>query len=626
MPQSFAPYRATRRRLAATAVVSALLGSALTLAPTAAATQPSGGYLAPVSGKSADDSSPRQTYSRLVESRRGADPVRIDLLAINDFHGALEKTDPAVSSAGRINNTPAGGVEYLARHLKQLRAKARANGSHPITVAAGDLIGATPLISAAFHDEPAIEAMNRVGLEVASVGNHEFDEGKRELLRMQRGGCLRDGDGRDNQDSCPGGRTFKGADFRYLAANVLWADQAEHRRETLLPATKVIKKSGVKVGFIGMTLEGTPEIVTRAGIEGLRFADEVRTANRLVPSLRARGVESIVVLLHQGAVPTDPSAYDACSGVSGPAVDIAQQLSPRIDAVVSGHTHQPYNCMVDDPQGQPRLLTSASALGRMVTDVHLLVKPRSGDVIRRAAYAQNKIVTNTGVAPVAKLTRLVNTFKRLVAPIAGQVIGHTTSGTVSRTQNLAGESPLGDLIADSQLADDSVVPPGGEEPVIAFMNPGGIRDDLVTEGANNAITYGTAFTVQPFNNFLVSMDLTGAQIDTLLEQQFSGANESFNKVLQVSAGFSYTWDASAPAGSKVDPSTITLNGETIDPGATYRIVVNNFLSDGGDGFVVLTEGENKYVGGLDIDALADYLAANDPYQPTSGDARIKRVE
>jgi 5'-nucleotidase len=340
--------------------------------------------------------------------------------------------------------------------------------------------------------------------------------------------------------------------------------------------------------------------------------------------LRARGVESIVVLLHQGAVPADPTAYDACNGVTGPAVDIAQELSPRIDAVVSGHTHQPYNCMVDDAKGQPRLLTSASALGRMVTDVHLLVNPRTGNVVREAAYAQNRIVTNTGVAPVAKLTRLVNTFRRLVAPIAGQVIGHTTSGTVSREQNAAGESPLGDLIADSQLADESVVAPGGEAPEIAFMNPGGIRDDLVTN-ADNAVTYGAAFTVQPFNNFLVSMDLTGAQIDTLLEQQFSGANESFAKVLQVSAGFSYTWDASATAGSKVDQSTIQLNGETIDANATYRIVVNNFLSDGGDGFVVLTEGQNKYVGGLDIDALADYLAANDPYDPTSGDARITRV-
>ncbi len=624
MTQSSAPSGAARRRIAVTtaAAVTALLGSALTLSPTASAIERS--VAVPAVGTSTEDLAPRQTYQRLVNARGGADPVRIDLLAINDFHGALEVTDPAVSSAGRINDTPAGGVEYLARHLKQLRAKARANGSHPITVAAGDLIGGTPLISAAFHDEPTIEAMNRVGLEVASVGNHEFDEGKRELLRMQRGGCLRDGDGRDNQDSCPDGRTFGGADFRYLAANVLWADQAAHRRSTLLPATKVIKKGGVKVGFIGMTLEGTPDVVTRAGIEGLRFADEVRTANRLVPSLRARGVESIVVLLHQGAVPADPTAYDDCNGVTGPAVDIAQDLSPRIDAVVSGHTHQPYNCMVEDPKGQPRLLTSASALGRMVTDIHLLVEPRTGDVVREAAYAQNRIVTNTGIAPVRALTRLVNTFTRLVEPIAGEVIGHTTSGTVSRVQNAAGESPLGDLIADSQLADDSVVPPGGEAPQIAFMNPGGIRDDLITK-AGNAVTYGAAFTVQPFNNFLVSMDLTGAQIDTLLEQQFSGANESFNKVLQVSEGFSYTWDASAPAGSKVDPSTIQLDGETIDPNATYRIVANNFLSDGGDAFLVLTEGQNKYVGGLDIDALADYLATNDPYAPTSGDDRITRV-
>ena len=622
MTQSSAPSSATPRRLAVTAAVTALFGSALHVPASASAIEP--GMPTAAASRSSEDLSPRQTYQRLVQARAGTNPVRIDLLAINDFHGALEVTDPDVSSAGRINNTPAGGVAYLARHLKELRAKARANGSHPITVAAGDLIGGSPLVSAAFHDEPTIEAMNRVGLEVASVGNHEFDEGKRELLRMQRGGCLRDGDGRDNQDSCPNGRTFGGADFRYLAANVLWADQAAHRRSTLLPATKVIKKGGVKVGFIGMTLEGTPDVVTRAGIEGLRFADEVRTANRLVPSLRARGVESIVVLLHQGAVPHDPTAYDACNRVKGPAVGIAKKLSPRIDAVVSGHTHQPYNCMVKDPKGQPRLLTSASALGRMVTDIHLLVDPRTGNVVREAAYAQNRIVTNKRIAPVRTLARLVNTFTRLVEPIAGQVIGHTTTGTVSREQNAAGESPLGDLIADSQLAAESVVPPDGEAPQIAFMNPGGIRDDLLTE-AGNAVTYGAAFTVQPFNNFLVSMDLTGKQIDTLLEQQFSGANETFNKVLQVSEGFSYTWDASAPAGSKVDPTTIKLDGEVINPDATYRIVANNFLSDGGDGFLVLTQGQNKYVGGLDIDALADYLEANDPYDPTSGDGRITRV-
>lgn len=238
----------------------------------------------------------------------------------------------------------------VARHLKRLRHKATANDASTITVAAGDLIGASPLLSAAFHDEPTIEALNKMRLQIASVGNHEFDEGYRELLRMQRGGCLKDGDGRNNQDSCLGGKDFAGADFQYLSANVKWDEQGDHQRPTVFPATKVVRVEGIKVGFIGMTLEDTPTIVTQSGVAGLTFTDEVRTANRLVPALKERGVEAIVVLLHEGAVPTDSTAYDGCTGVTGPALDIAKKLSPEIDAVVSGHTHQPYNCMVKDPE------------------------------------------------------------------------------------------------------------------------------------------------------------------------------------------------------------------------------------------------------------------------------------
>ncbi|MEJ7743012.1 MAG: metallophosphoesterase [Nocardioidaceae bacterium] len=380
--------------------------------------------------------SARQVYQRLSQpSAAKPDKVRLDLLAINDFHGNLE-TIPATSSSGRINNTPAGGVEYLARHLKMLRAQSRANGATPVTVAAGDLIGASPLLSAAFHDEPTIEAMNKIGLQVASVGNHEFDEGWRELRRMQRGGCIKDGrNGQNNQNSCPNHR-FRGADFRYLSANVKWDDDKTHRRSTLFPSYKIVKVEGIKVGFIGMTLEDTPSIVSQSGIKGLKFTDEVRTANRLVPELREHGVKAIVVLLHQGVVPTDPTAYNECSGATGPALDIAKNLSPAIDAVISGHTHQPYNCTVRDPLDRPRLLTSASSFGRLITDVHLLLNPKTRDVVRPAAYAVNEIVTNNqdgpdadtlpdaNIAPVAALSRLIAMYKELVAPIATEVIGH----------------------------------------------------------------------------------------------------------------------------------------------------------------------------------------------------------
>lgn len=582
--------------------------------------------------------SARHTYNRLSQPNgSGSGKVRLDLLAINDFHGNLEPI-PATSSSGRINNTPAGGVEFLARHLKKQRAQSRANEATPLTVAAGDLIGASPLLSAAFHDEPTIEAMNEIGLQVGSVGNHEFDEGWRELRRLQRGGCIEDGeDGENNQNSCPDHK-FAGADFRYLSANVKWDDGKTHKRPTLFPSYKIFNVQGIKVGFIGMTLKDTPSIVSQAGIEGLKFTAEVRTANQLVPELRAKGVKAIVVLLHQGVVPTDPTAYNDCPGVTGPALDIAKNLHPEIDAVVSGHTHQPYNCIVRDPLQRPRLLTSASSFGRMVTNVHLLLGPKTHDVVRPAEYAVNRIVTNnqdgpdadtlpdSNIQPVRALSQLIALYKELVAPIANEVIGHLADTAIlSRTPDDSGESPLGNLIADAQRADDSVIPPGGDAPTIAFMNPGGIRADLI-ENADNNLTYEAAFTTQPFNNFLVSMDLTGQQILDLLEQQWSGGNVApSNKILQVS-GIEYTWDQSEPPGSKVVDGSVRVDSDgdgvtdaALDPAITYRIVCNSFLSDGGDNFSVFAAGTNKYIGGLDIDALVDYLNAQDPYTPVATD-------
>ncbi len=627
---------ATHHRSARTR--SALAGSvaALTALVSAGTAQPALSMPADDSGRSG-----RDAYQRLTSARADADMVRVDVLAINDFHGALEPVDPKLSSAGRINNTPAGGAAFLARHLDRLRNRAEKNEAATITVAAGDLIGASPLLSAAFHDEPTIKAMNRIGLQVASVGNHEFDEGYRELLRMQRGGCLDDGDGQNNQDSCPAGTGFRGANFQYLGANVRWAEQEGHRRPTVFPATKVIKVQGIKVGFIGMTLQDTPSIVTQSGVAGLKFTDEVRTANRIVPALKERGVEAIVVLLHQGVVPTDPASYDYCTGITGPALEIGKNLHSEIDAVITGHTHQPYNCVIHGPDGRRRLMTSAASYGRLITDVHLLLNPRTGDVVRRAAYAQNKIVTNNldgldtddapdaNTRPVQALLSLIEKFKELVEPIANQVVGHIApaaeTNSLTRSVDDSGESPLGNLIADAQKNDPSVVPQSGEKPVIAFMNPGGIRADLV-ENENGDVTYEAAFTVQPFNNFDVSMDLTGQQILDLLEQQWSGANASYPKILQVS-GIEYTWDRSADPGDRVvdgsvvvdhdgDPSTPMVALVPVD---TYRVVANSFLSDGGDNFSVFTEGQDKYVGGLDIDALTRYLGDHDPYSPTPTD-------
>jgi 5'-nucleotidase len=558
--------------------------------------------------------------------------VKLDLLAFNDFHGQLEVVPPT-SSSGRINNTPAGGGAYLAALLEAERAKSRAAGATPITVAAGDLIGASPLLSAAFHDEPTIEAMNMMGLQVASVGNHEFDEGWRELLRMQDGGCLDDGDGENGADSCPGGKTFEGADFAYLGANVVWKDPTGHESPTVLPPVKVMNVKGEKVAFIGMTLEATDTIVSPAGIQEIDFADEVETANALVPGLKKKGVKSIIVLLHEGVQPADPTAYNDCPNVSGPGLAIAQNLSPEIDAVVSGHTHQPYNCVVEDPNGNPRLFTSASSFGRMLSKLHFLINAKTGDIVRPAAFASNMIVQNTGNAAADQgILDLIALYTELVAPIRDEVIGHidpleTVSQSISRTADPnGGDSPLGNLIADAQKADTTIDDNGA--PVIALMNPGGIRADLL-ENADGDITYGAAFSVQPFNNLVASIDLTGAEIKTILNQQWNGGNEGTNrKILQVS-GLSYTWDLSQAllpdADALVGDVLVDDDGAPGTPmvplqdGETYRVVANNFIMDGGDNFTGFAAGENRITGGLDIDSLREYLIANDPVSATPTD-------
>jgi len=574
------------------------------------------------------------------QSGQRGSTTAIQLLSFNDFHGNLEppagssgrlvvdhKLDPTTKAPVNVN-ADAGGVEYLATHLRDARK------GHPntVTVAAGDIVGASPLLSAAFHDEPTIEAMNTLGLEATAVGNHEFDEGYQELLRLQRGGCLPDGDGMNNQNSCAAG-AFRGANFRFLAANVKFAGT----NRTILPSYWVKKMQGAKVGFIGMTLKETPNVVTQAGVAGLDFTDEVATANALVPVLEKQGVKAIVVLIHQGGAPAvqkwtgpDGVTYNVgatfdytCGGggtlePSSAILPIAANLSPQIDMVISGHTHQPYVCDVPDPSGQPRMVTSASSFGRLFTETNLTYDQRSNDIVRSSVAGSNLVVSRD-VPRAADETRLVDTYKTLVAPIAGKVLGNITTD-VTAVQNPAGESALGDLIADAQVNDPSVVI-GGVKPVVAFMNPGGIRADLAFASSakgegDGAVTYEEAFTVQPFNNNLVSMDLTGAQIVALLRQQWSGANAANPMMLQISQGLTYAWHQGT-TGRELVPGSVAIGGRPVadDGSQTYRIVANNFLSGGGDGFAAFTGGSNKVVGGLDIDGFAAYLPTVSPYTP-----------
>lgn len=542
---------------------------------------------------------PATMKKMLTWVRRNADyrcgTVDVQVLAMNDFHGNLK---PPAGSSGRISTGPlptdvveAGGAEFLATHLKALEA----SNPNTVVVAAGDVIGATPLLSALFHDEPTIESMNLMGLDVAAVGNHEFDEGLPELLRMQGGGC-------HPVDGCQGGASFEGAKFKYLAANVT----RESDDSPILPAYTVKRFGGAKVGFIGLTLEGTPLVTTPTGVAGLKFGNEADTINALVPELKKLGVETIVVLIHEGGAAT--GLYNECVGISGRLFDIVNLLDPEVDAVVAGHTNAAHNCNLNG-----RIVTSAAAFGRLVTDIDLTIDERTGEVT--TMKANNVIVTRT-VAKDADQSALIARYDAIAAPLANRVVA-TITGDLTKALQPSGESLMGLVIADGQLEATRVS--GAAK--IAFLNPGGVRAELLTSQVSGGeqvgqVTYGEAFAVQPFSNNLITLTLTGAQLETMLEQQWqlvAGVEKA--NVLQPSAGFTYTWDSARAIGDRVDPASIMLDGVAVSPTATYRVTVNSFLADGGDGFSVLKQGTERFAGSLDVDALTAYLGAKSPLAP-----------
>jgi 5'-nucleotidase len=517
------------------------------------------------------------------------------LISLNDFHGAIDKP---IGSGGLVNGVPAGGVEYLATYVKQIRAQQKAESPYSFTVAAGDLVGGTPLVSAAFHDEPVVEEMNALGLDVTSVGNHEFDEGVSELLRLQRGGC-------HPVDGCQDGDGFSGAKYPILAANVVYRRSG---LPILLPFT-IKNVGGVPVGFVGMTLEGTPSIVNPAGIANVRFLDEVKTANTYAKVLRLLGVRSLVLLIHEGGTQNPPPTVldpTGCSNFTGAITDIVAGLDPAYGVVVSGHTHRSYVCQLPNSSGATSLVTSAGSNGTLLTDIKFTVDKKTKRFV--SASAQNVIVANSDPSledPAAKV--IADKYRTAVAPIANRVVGSIASD-ISRDALPNGESPLGDVIADAQLA---YTTSAGAQ--IALMNPGGIRAALTFDNspggeAPGQVTYGEAFTVQPFNNLVVTQTFTGAQIKDVLEQQFPGfGGQTVQRILQPSAGFTYSYDSTLPAGSKI--SDMRLNGVPIDPAATYQVTTNDFLANGGDGFTNLTVGTGRVTApGFDVDALVAHLA------------------
>ena len=529
-------------------------------------------------------------------------PVDVRILAINDFHGYLRPSPGGIRIADPDDKTKkmmvaAGGSETMATLVKQLRQQA-IKPENTIFVAAGDLIGASPFLSAMFHDEPTIESLSMMGLEIASVGNHEFDEGKDELLRMQNGGC-------HPVDKCQGPHPFAGARFHYLAASTVEKDTGK----TVFPAYEIREFEGIPVAFIGLTLKGTANIVSPPGIAGLEFRDEADTVNALVPELKARGVEAIVVLIHEGGYPTGD--YNECPGISGAIVDIVKKFDRAVDVVVSGHTHQAYVCEIDG-----RLVTSGDKYGTLVTTIDLKLDRASRDIV--SAKADNVIVRTGAYARDPEQTALLEAYDKLAAPLGNRPAG-SVSETLSNVPDHAGESALGDIVADAQLAATQATAKGGA--VIAMTNPGGIRVS-VTRKDEGAVSYADLFASQPFRNQLMTLTLTGAQIKNVLEQQWR--DPKLPRILQVSNGFSYSWDDARPNGDRVLADSLSLNGTRIDPAASYRITVNNYLAVGGDGFTVLKDGTAPLVGAYDIDALYGYFRANSPIGPASG-KRITRI-
>jgi len=539
----------------------------------------------------------------------------VHLLAFNDLHGTLE---PA---GNNIYGKFAGGAAYLAKVVEGKQAQ---YGDLQATIFAGDNIGASPLANSLFFEEPITIASNLMHVDFASVGNHEFDKGSTELLRIQNGGCKPVVGCTGAPYALPNGSTtnvFPGADFQYLSANVV----VNATGETLFPAFGVkefTSGSGktIDVGFIGEVLEATPTIVTPTGVAGLTFQDEADAANLAVEELsQDLDVKTNVLVIHEGGFQTTGAALNGCAGnlAGSPIAEIAGRLDPSIKVIVSAHTHAEYRCTITTG-GVTRLITSASSFGRILSDITLTIDDRTGKLVQAAA--NNIIVENALNTPGQGVTRipdptkadpqvqaLVDQYETAAAPLANVVIGKI-QGDLTRTGSPQGESALGDVIADAQLA--ATAPANLGDADLAFMNPGGIRNDLrgsdISSGgeAPGEVTYGEAFTVQPFGNSLVTKTMTGAMIRSLLEQQFPGCGgQTTKRILQISSTFSY----------EQDPIAATCAGRIGDaPGDSFRVTMNNFLATGGDGFTVFNQGTNALGGAQDIDAFVAYFAANQP--------------
>lgn len=619
-----------------------------TIAAAAAVSLLSAATLVACGGGSSDS-----TPAPVVQPTAAA-PFTAKIIGLNDYHGTLESpgTFGQTAAVPVASRPPVGGADVMAAQVAALKK------ANPLTVVvgAGDAIGASPLISSLFFDEPSVETLNRIGLEFNAVGNHEFDKGTAELLRLQNGGCKTVA-GQPDPNSCKGASVgtpvpFEGAKFKWLSANVISTSTGK----PLLPAYGIKTFNGVKVAFIGMTLKATPTIVTPTGVAGLAFSDEAQTVNALIPELRAQGIESIVVLVHEGGFQTGTLGdINGCEGnlAGSPVAGIVKQLDNAVDLVISGHTHAAYNCMLPNATGRNISVTSASAFGRVLTDVDVTIDPATRDITRTVATNRLVVRNDPAITADAVVAKIVASYKALVSPIASKVLGSITTDLPNSRVDGACNMLAGNLIADSQLA--ATQPAGFGGAAIAFMNGGGVRAPGFTFASSTAgegdgnVTYGEAFTVQPFGNSLVTMTLTTQLIKDFLEEQFAGClgqSATSTRFALPSAGFKYTWDGAKACGARISNVTLTTGTNPVEtlvdaagvvqnPAKAYRVTVNNFMADGGDGYSTLVKGTNRLGGAQDIDALTAYLGANfkapkPAYAPNSNAAdastpRINRV-
>ncbi|SEJ12521.1 5'-nucleotidase [Deinococcus reticulitermitis] len=524
----------------------------------------------------------------------GPATTNVTVIGLNDFHGNLEPTNfagvkvPDPADPAKQISLRTGGVEVIGGYLDQERAK----NPNLIFVGAGDLIGASPVTSSLLRDEPSVIALSKLGMRASSLGNHEFDQGLKELLRMQNGGC----DSNAPDKACKFQNPYPAAGFQWLGANVV--DKASG--QPVFAPYSIQEVGGAKIAFIGAVTKTTPTIVSPDGVASLSFLDEAASVNRYVPEIKAKGADAIILLIHEGGVSKDGFDQPACGTLTGPIADIVNRLDPAVSAVISGHTHQGYNCTING-----RVVIQGDFYGHLLQRLDMTVDKRANKVT--AIRAANVVMDPRSTPRNAAMTELVARAKTLTDAVKQTPLGTVASASILRAANAAGESALGDLIADSQLAATA-----DRGAVIAFMNPGGIRADLNATGGGTTVTFGDAYAVQPFGNTLVVMDLTGAQIKALLEQQFDNPNPGSNRILQVSKGFTYSYDSTAAKGSRVDASSIKLNGAALDPARTYRVTMNSFLSTGGDTFSTFKEGVNvlQLPNLVDVDALAAYIKAN----------------